>query len=318
MDVKLWLSELRGGDMPESFAWSYKRKYRAGYVWQDLMDDDLITPISDNEYMLKGSLLPLKNKTTEDLFYLNEQSTQSKEQYPEEDIEDGCTTNMHKTKHETLQIDNTISPKPPSDADQESPVMGTSPSRPDCRTRQTAVFKIDSWREEMKRAEQQRCNEIVVRRKGNRTKGAGCSKVGGDPPSHRRAFKILRNLLKCRRVDIKESALRDTREQDGMIPQSNHRNGGNNSDRKSRERKGSDGWRKEGERASSAMYKPVAEPNCSQCGRPFKPEKLHSHMRSCKALKEKARSRNFNREKVTEQSELASKPGVPKVTVTAL
>ncbi|KAG0448443.1 hypothetical protein HPP92_027832 [Vanilla planifolia] len=54
-DVKLWLSELRGGDMPESFVWSYKRKYRAGYVWQDLMDDDLITPISDNEYMLKGS-----------------------------------------------------------------------------------------------------------------------------------------------------------------------------------------------------------------------------------------------------------------------
>ncbi|KAI4323323.1 hypothetical protein L6164_022938 [Bauhinia variegata] len=54
-DVKRWLAELRGKDMPEAFAWSYKRKYKSGYVWQDLLDDDLITPISDNEYVLKGS-----------------------------------------------------------------------------------------------------------------------------------------------------------------------------------------------------------------------------------------------------------------------
>lgn len=31
------------------------RRYRTGYVWQDLVDDDLLTPISDNEYVLKGS-----------------------------------------------------------------------------------------------------------------------------------------------------------------------------------------------------------------------------------------------------------------------
>ncbi|ERN20457.1 hypothetical protein AMTR_s00068p00133150 [Amborella trichopoda] len=54
-DVKRWLSDIRGKDMPNSFAWSYKRRYKAGYVWQDLLDDDLITPISDNEYVLKGS-----------------------------------------------------------------------------------------------------------------------------------------------------------------------------------------------------------------------------------------------------------------------
>ncbi|XP_068636861.1 protein SOSEKI 1-like [Aristolochia californica] len=59
-DVKRWLAELRGKEMPESFAWSYKRliayrRYKNGYVWQDLLDDDLITPISDNEYFLKGS-----------------------------------------------------------------------------------------------------------------------------------------------------------------------------------------------------------------------------------------------------------------------
>ncbi|KAI8026013.1 Protein UPSTREAM OF FLC [Camellia lanceoleosa] len=60
-DVKRWLSELRGKDMPESFAWSYKRKYKTGYLWQDLLDEDLITPISDNEYVLKGSEIPSSN-----------------------------------------------------------------------------------------------------------------------------------------------------------------------------------------------------------------------------------------------------------------
>ncbi|XP_039813321.1 translation initiation factor IF-2-like [Panicum virgatum] len=53
-DVKRWLSELRGKDMPDNYSWSYKRKYKVGYVWQDLKDDDLITPVSDNEYVLKG------------------------------------------------------------------------------------------------------------------------------------------------------------------------------------------------------------------------------------------------------------------------
>ncbi|KAM2685873.1 hypothetical protein EV2_008833 [Malus domestica] len=54
-DVKRWLADLRGKEMPEGFAWSYKRRYKTGYVWQDLLDEDLITPISDNEYVLKGS-----------------------------------------------------------------------------------------------------------------------------------------------------------------------------------------------------------------------------------------------------------------------
>ncbi|KAK1314828.1 hypothetical protein QJS10_CPA06g01578 [Acorus calamus] len=34
------------------------RKYKSGYVWQDVLrDDHLITPVSDNEYVLKGSLI---------------------------------------------------------------------------------------------------------------------------------------------------------------------------------------------------------------------------------------------------------------------
>ncbi|KAL0926792.1 hypothetical protein M5K25_003042 [Dendrobium thyrsiflorum] len=56
VDVKRWLSELRGKDMPDSFTWSYQRRYKEGFVWQDLVDDDLITPISNYEYVLLGSL----------------------------------------------------------------------------------------------------------------------------------------------------------------------------------------------------------------------------------------------------------------------
>lgn len=36
------------------------RQYKSGYVWQDLMDDELITPVSDNEYVLMVSELSSK------------------------------------------------------------------------------------------------------------------------------------------------------------------------------------------------------------------------------------------------------------------
>lgn len=55
-DVKRWMSELRGKEMPESFSWSFQRRYNDGLLWQDLTDGDLITPISDYEYVLLGSL----------------------------------------------------------------------------------------------------------------------------------------------------------------------------------------------------------------------------------------------------------------------
>ncbi|KAK8953097.1 hypothetical protein KSP40_PGU001975 [Platanthera guangdongensis] len=55
-DVKRWMSELRGNEMPESFSWSFQRRYNDGLLWQDLTDDDLITPISNYEYVLLGSL----------------------------------------------------------------------------------------------------------------------------------------------------------------------------------------------------------------------------------------------------------------------
>ncbi|XP_028774376.1 uncharacterized protein LOC114731391 [Neltuma alba] len=34
---------------------SYRRRYETRYLWQDLLDDDLITPIPDHEYVLRIS-----------------------------------------------------------------------------------------------------------------------------------------------------------------------------------------------------------------------------------------------------------------------
>ncbi|KAI5075356.1 hypothetical protein GOP47_0009432 [Adiantum capillus-veneris] len=54
-DFKRWLSILRGKSMPTSFAWSYKRTYKNGFIWHDLGENDLIQPLSKNEYVLMGS-----------------------------------------------------------------------------------------------------------------------------------------------------------------------------------------------------------------------------------------------------------------------
>ncbi|MCO5557521.1 hypothetical protein L7F22_011086 [Adiantum nelumboides] len=54
-DVKRHLAVIRGKRLPSTFAWSYKRSYKNGYVWQDLCDDDLIFPAHGCEYVLKGS-----------------------------------------------------------------------------------------------------------------------------------------------------------------------------------------------------------------------------------------------------------------------
>ncbi|KAL0410978.1 UNVERIFIED_CONTAM: hypothetical protein Slati_3687500 [Sesamum latifolium] len=41
-----------------------------------------------------------------------------------------------------------------------------------------------------------------------------------------------------------------------------------------------------------AAYKPIKGPNCSQCGKQFKPEKLHAHMKSCKGMKALSKASN--------------------------
>ncbi|XP_057496684.1 protein SOSEKI 1-like [Actinidia eriantha] len=65
-----------------------------------------------------------------------------------------------------------------------------------------------------------------------------------------------------------------------------------------RSRKGSEGVKSSNKKKSqfnknqkqvSAAYKPVNGPNCSQCGKMFKPQKMHAHMKSCRGMKHSAR-----------------------------
>ena len=59
-DFTARLEALRGSGMPAMYAWSSKRSYRNGYVWQDLAEDDLVHPAhGTDEYVLKGSPLLL-------------------------------------------------------------------------------------------------------------------------------------------------------------------------------------------------------------------------------------------------------------------
>ncbi|GER28058.1 hypothetical protein STAS_03816 [Striga asiatica] len=57
-DVFSRLNVLRGKGMAAMYSWSCKRSYRNGFVWHDLLEDDVIFPAHGNEYVLKGSELP--------------------------------------------------------------------------------------------------------------------------------------------------------------------------------------------------------------------------------------------------------------------
>ncbi|CAN8298994.1 unnamed protein product [Cochlearia groenlandica] len=54
-DVMNRLTVLRGKSMPSRYAWSCKRSYRNGFVWNDLAQNDVIYPSDCAEYVLKGS-----------------------------------------------------------------------------------------------------------------------------------------------------------------------------------------------------------------------------------------------------------------------
>ncbi|KAM0949593.1 putative protein SOSEKI [Dioscorea sansibarensis] len=56
-DVIDKLNALRGRGMAAMYSWSCKRSYKNGFVWHDLLEDDLIVPVHGNEYVLKGSEL---------------------------------------------------------------------------------------------------------------------------------------------------------------------------------------------------------------------------------------------------------------------
>ncbi|XP_040375814.1 uncharacterized protein LOC102708768 isoform X2 [Oryza brachyantha] len=303
-DVKRWLSELRSKDMPDSFSWSYKKNYKAGYIWQDLMDDDLIIPVSDNEYVLKGCDVrrappcngaPKEKSSSLDQNKLNSQG--------ENDV--ACD---QKQVDVALQVTALNSDEPSPGADGES-----APFKNDL-PRGLRGEKQQQQREEEAKA----VSKAVVARSlpaAEEEQVKSC-RTKNHPAVHGRARRIhlpqlLHSMLTCgAAADADDTALRPVprrgaragagaNDDDGEWPRTpvcpgidgcglrvgkkvKVRRGGKDKAKPKQKRDGVD--------AHKHKHKPASLPRCSQCGKEFKPHELHSHMQSCRGFKERMRS----------------------------
>ncbi|KAL5222800.1 hypothetical protein ABZP36_027513 [Zizania latifolia] len=312
-DVKRWLSELRGKDMPNSFSWSYKRKYKAGYIWHDLMDDDLITPISDDEYVLKGCDVrrvppPCAEAPREKTSSLGDQkkrtsSREEKAAYGQKQVE------------EVLQVtppdSDECSLKTPPPTDQDSPSgQGEAASS-------TVPFRVHLSPDLHEEKQQQQPQEEAVKAVSKAVVGRAVpaeeqevqGAVGGsiNHPAvagrarSMRVAKMLHNIMTCGAADADEAALHpvvrqrtgtgagDDRTRTPVCPGMD--GCGLRVGKKVKVRRGAGGKDKaKPKRDGGVSHKPASLPRCSQCGKEFKPQELHSHMQSCRGLREKMRS----------------------------
>ncbi|KAK8949282.1 hypothetical protein KSP39_PZI005132 [Platanthera zijinensis] len=279
-DVKRWLSELRGKEMPESFSWSYKRflqdsKFDLLMKIRDLFLSTFTSQqIKKTVFETAGSTKRVtyaQNKTAEDYFQIKQHVEAGEEEEEEKEVRIAASI----TTQETLEIDDTISPKPPSSGD-ESPIK---PAISASGFEENRAMEV-KWKKEMKREVEKSGNEVAIKKSGikagKRRSGKGRSEEG----RRRRKVDVLRSIFKCKLVETKDSAVRLSRERNGSLSQSNRRSTDTVGER--------------------------------QCGKSFKPEKLHSHMKSCVALKEKGRNRSFSR------AAAGSTRRPSKVTVTVL
>ncbi|KAL0723905.1 hypothetical protein Bca4012_038504 [Brassica carinata] len=196
-DVKRWLAGVRGNAMPDQYCWSCKRRYKNGYVWQDLLDDDLITPISDNEYVLKGSEILLSTP---------------KEDSPHTEKKAWNTRNGQIDAKEKL-------PKPKLTSEmihKESPVFFSQRS-----TATTSTVTDESTTNEEEKVVLKK--QVSCERDGSIENGSGYDTESGRPSvssttssssfikgksySSARASQLLRNLIKCGGFDPNDAVL---------------------------------------------------------------------------------------------------------------
>ncbi|KAL6557442.1 hypothetical protein OROMI_017792 [Orobanche minor] len=260
-----------GVRLRESFAWSYKRRYKTGYVWQDLLDDDLVIPISDNEYVLKGSEISFTTNNS--------------------DIDSG---------HVKLEpADNNVI----ADTIDRTLIANSS-----------IVISNMNKKGNIKTRMAKKVEEISI---SNNITGVASS----DKPRFAMSF---RNLIPCGGVETKDSAVVMAHNKQNRPPLFNmcssyHRDtckneklgvGGPHEDpmilgkaRRTYHRwvnsKSCEGLKDSAkredqcrdEKGACTAYKPlISRPNCSQCGKPFEPEKLHGHMKSCRGMKVMAKA----------------------------
>ncbi|KAI3495623.1 hypothetical protein L1887_37968 [Cichorium endivia] len=329
-DVKRWLSELRGKDMPESFAWSYKRKYKGGYVWQDLLDEDLITPISDNEYVLKGSEISSVTITNDHSSYGEKEVAKPKSSPSfKVDIKDPKIPLANETEDFSINLSTKTSFEI-----EELPSYGSETSTEDTTKQQEDHKFVGPCKHGEARSQKKTELHSYFETFLNKDKKDSTSKKNGSQkennsskasPSLNNLFgkssdysglgasHMFLNLITCGIVDTNESAVTVINRRNSTSSTMNVSSAKDNnigqvvkgekfggSERVSRGH-----WptleqqresRKEGSRKSHnlngsnnirfpAGYKFVNGPYCSQCGTQFNPEKLHTHMKSCRGMK---------------------------------
>ncbi|XP_057990893.1 protein SOSEKI 1 [Hevea brasiliensis] len=339
-DVKRWMTDLRGKDMPEAFAWSYKRRYKNGYVWQDLLDDDLITPISDNEYVLKGSEIFPTTPLDTTVHGEKRASIFRNDKHVEVGIEDKQLEQEQSSTKETNQISPDtsidISVKTSSEVYHESPIFSSERST---LSQDSLKQRDDSHEEEMDKFEslssssfyssllgkkekkkKKKTNSNTSPRNEENIDRSSCSiEKAGTPSSSSstqsqsqfaksksyssEASKMLRNLMTCGAADANDAALvviNKSSSNKAEISKGGSSRGcgtlwnqqqplnARMKDSRQQQKQHKSGFGKP--KGVAAAYKPVAAPICSQCGKSFKPEKLHIHMKSCKGMKSSAKN----------------------------
>ncbi|XP_045805740.1 protein SOSEKI 1 [Trifolium pratense] len=355
-DIKRWLGELRGKDLPESYAWSYKRRYKSGYVWQDLMDDDLITPISDNEYVLKGSQIHTTPFETHSINSVNEKKNDTdilaekvKVEEDEQKRQNKPSLSDEKTEiqKETDTKKNNLN-QGSSEVSQDSLVFSSDRSSvtdDDSCSKVEEEKLLGNGKEGLIEKNHEKFEAFslpslyhnLMSKKGKKV--GHNNKTDTTPPDSRfstptsstssqsqssftkirsnstRVTSVFRNWIGCGNVATNDAAFlsmnlaqktlsketNNVTEKRGEICKGDKLGGSarcfgtpwNYHDQNEHfgARKSCDGEeihrgrKKLSELMSQTSYKPFGGPFCSQCGKSFKPEKMHKHMKSCKGMK---------------------------------
>ncbi|KAM7508955.1 hypothetical protein LguiA_019408 [Lonicera macranthoides] len=325
-DVKRWLSELRGKDMAEAFAWSYKRRYKTGYVWQDLLDEDLITPISDNEYVLKGSEISATTTSTD-----NDDCSYNEKKALTHQGE--ANQHRHSSKAKTQEHQKNPLTEKSTEIEQDSPpCISETSTVTDESTKneehEEKAFRKTKENEQTDQVDNTRLYSTLLNKNKNKKNDRdNNSKASTDTYKKGRSYSIgasnmLRNIITCGAIETNDSAMvKVNGHSKASLSACTHKIIGNTPHiRKGEELGGSErisgndifnlkhqsarkswdgvkisrknnsddtksGFMSKQKPVSSAAFRPLYVPNCSQCGKSFKPEKLHQHMKSCKGTK---------------------------------
>uniref|UniRef100_A0A1S3CEM9 SOSEKI DIX-like domain-containing protein n=1 Tax=Cucumis melo TaxID=3656 RepID=A0A1S3CEM9_CUCME len=338
-DVKRWLGELRGKEMPEAFSWSYKRKYKTGYVWQDLVDDDLITPISDNEYVLQGSQIIFPSTlfdTKKSLFreelelsedFSSKLQQRNAEQSPPYDSERSTVTDDGDSVKVEEETTKNLERNPKQGVVEEEEVDEIEGFKTQYSSSSLYAKLANNKKEKDK-------DKDLMGKEGGTTATSTVSSSSQPAFTKSKSYSsgashVFRQLITCGTgaVDTNDTVLVKNRspkdpplekpKNDAVVCRDEVLGGsarvigsswdfGNLEIRRQTSRTSVDDLRKKrpkengnGKVTAATTYKPMAGPNCSLCGKTFRPEKMHSHMKSCRGIKSLTKNNPATSDKTT-------------------